>query len=165
MKNDGHGGNGTQQQSQSQSQHTTVVIASDKKPESQLQQEFRQRTGISCGKPAREWLECLMEHHGFTARELGASWRGGSIGWDYDSNQRRISTPMTEAALARGIVAWAGLYALAMVLAILLVPPERNVVAILGATGAVTLFGAVFWMAQQYVLWPRKVALRARGLD
>lgn len=99
MNNSGDGN--TPWQSQFQAQITQVVIATAPKPEFQLQKEFAEQTGIWCGKPAREWLECLMDKHGFTGRELGTSWRGGSIGWMDAENRPRISTPLVEAALTR----------------------------------------------------------------
>lgn len=164
MKNNAHDGSNARQQYQWQTQITQIVVTGEPKPESQLQKEFAERTGISCGKPAREWLEHLMDRHGFTRRELGASWRGGSIGWDYEANQPRISTPVVEAALTRFLIGWAGLYCLAMVAAFLLnaLGSNGNKFAMLGVAGALGLFLAVFWMGQTYVLWPRMIALRAR---
>lgn len=167
MNNSNHGDGNAPWQSQLQVQITQVSIAPEQKLEYQLQEKFAGSTGIWCGKPAREWLERLMDCHGFTGRELGTAWRGGSIGWMGEENQPRISTPLLEATLTRFLIGWAGLYCFGMAVAFLLHAlggGDNNKLAMLGVAGAVGLFLAVFWMGQRYVLLPRRVALRVRSL-
>lgn len=74
--------------------HTTLVQQEAR--EWQLQAEFAERTGIWCPKPAREWLEHLLVHHGFTVKQLARSWRNNSIGWSARSNTYCINAPRLE---------------------------------------------------------------------
>jgi hypothetical protein len=134
------------------------------KPESQLQVEFAQLTGIWCPKPAREWLESLMEHHRFTARELVVSWKAGSIGWNADKDTKRVITPWIEAVFAYGIAGLVGIYFLAVAWHTIWGngADQKWGMAVVYGTGAMYL--GMCWMANRFMLWPRRVALRIKRL-
>ena len=132
-----------------------------RKTESQLQAEFAQRTGIWCPKPAREWLEGLMEHHQFTSRELAASWSAGSIGWNARKNEERVVTPWVEAAFAYCVVAGLAAYLGSISLLYLLGAINQWGAAIV--YGLATVFCAMCWVVDRHLLWPRRVALRVRA--
>lgn len=77
------------------------IINEAKRPESQLQAEFAEHTGIKkCPKPAREWLEDLLERNAFTISELAVSWKTGAIGWNEKKNAPRMHTDWIDAAFA-----------------------------------------------------------------
>lgn len=139
---------------------TVNVTLPASRPESQLQAEFEQRTGIWCPRPAREWLELLMEKHCFTARELSVAWRAGSIGWNAEKDQKRVATPWPEAVLAYGAIGYIAAYFL--LLAYHFVwgdgAEARWGIAMLYGVGAIYL--GMCWMAYRFMLWPRRVAQR-----
>lgn len=145
--------------------HTTVLQFPQMKPESQLQAEFAQRTGIWCPKPAREWMESLMEHHQFTVRELIVSWKAGTIGWNADKDIKRIVTPWIEAVFAYGMVALVGLYFLAVAVHCIWSSSANNKweMAVVGGVGAMYL--GTCWMANRFMLLPRRVGLRIRRIE
>lgn len=66
-------------------------------PESKLQADFYKHTGIWCPKGAREELEYLMTHRGFTSRELLIAWRAGSLRWKEEESRLIVLTPIIEA--------------------------------------------------------------------
>lgn len=144
--------------------NTTVLQISQLKPESQLQAEFAQRTGIWCPKPAREWLEHLMEHHRFTARELVVSWKAGSIGWSADKDIRRIITPWIEAVFAYGMVGILGVYFLAVAGHYIWGGGADYKWAMAVAYGIGAMYVGMCWMANRFILWPRRVALRIQRI-
>ena len=144
---------------------TNVVHLPERRPESQLQAEFAQRTGIWCPKPAREWLEDLMEHHRFTARELAVSWKVGSIGWDADKDNKRITTPWIEAAFAYSMVALLGIYFLAIAGHFIWGSGAGNKWGMAVAYGIGGMYLGLCWMANRFMLWPRRVALRVRRIE
>lgn len=82
--------------------HHTTLVQQDAR-EWQLQAEFAERTGIWCPKPAREWLEHLLQHHGFTVQQLARSWRNNSIGWSAQRNAYCINAPWLEGAFLSGL--------------------------------------------------------------
>lgn len=138
--------------------HTTVLAPLP--TESQLQSKFAQRTGIWCPKPAREWLEHLLDVHAFTVRELRASWKANSIGWSAEHNQRRINTPRLEAVFIHTIV-WLALAASAEAVIRLFGDDARNSLWKMAATaGEVAFYMACFMQFTAQMLVPRRVALR-----
>ena len=139
-------------------QYASAVVA----PESQLQAEFAQRTGIWCPKPARNWLEQLMEQHHFTAHELGICWKGGSIGWNAEENTQRISTSWTAAVLAYGLVAVLTIYYAAIGIALIATDKTGNPWAMAALLGFGMVYLGVCWMASRFILLPRRIALRVK---
>ena len=144
---------------------TTIFSLAEQRPESQLQAEFEQRTRIWCPKPAREWLETLMEEHCFTARELSVAWRNGSIGWNAEKDEKRIVTPWIEAAFAYGVIVILALYFLSLAYHFIFGPGAgmNNGMALLYGVGA--MYFGMCWMANRFMLWPRRVALRVRRTE
>ncbi|MEG0051666.1 MAG: hypothetical protein RR715_00240 [Comamonas sp.] len=151
-------------QAQSVNQYTSVAQFPERRPESQLQAEFAQRTGIWCPRPARQWLEHLMEHHHFTGRELAASWKAGSIGWNADLDTKRINTPWLEAALAYGLVAMLGLCCLAMAVLHIWSGTNDDQRARAMVYGLCAIYLSIVWVAHRFTLWPRRVAQRVRRI-
>lgn len=146
--------------------HMTVVQFALLPPpsEEKLQHEFAQLTGIhDCPKEARAWLQQLMEHHGFTARELAVSWWAKSIGWDKQRNTPCINTPRLEAFFAYGVVAIVGLFCLLVAAA--LIWGDGNHWQMLAVYGFCAIYLGVCWMANRFMLWPRRVALRVRRAE
>lgn len=162
---DFHGDVGQVLQASSVNQYTALVQLSERRPESQLQAEFAQRTGIWCPKPAREWLEHLMENQRFTVRELAVSWKAGSIGWSAEKDTRRINTPWLEAVFAYGLVAALGLYCLAMAVPLIWSNAEGTQWAKTAVYGLCLIYLGICWMAHRFMLWPRRVALRVQRAD
>lgn len=144
-------------QAESLHQYASTVAAT---PESQLQVEFAQRTGIWCPKPARMWLEDLMEHHHFTARELAVCWKAGPIGWNANQNVPRISTSLAGSVFAYTVVGLMTVFLLSV--GYLLLAGDSN--PSLGARVAIHIFGVIYlglcWMASRFILWPRSIAIR-----
>lgn len=135
------------------------------KPESQLQAEFAQRTGIWCPKPAREWLEHLMEEHRFTAKELIVAWKAGSLGWNAERDVKKIVTPWIEAVFGYGVAGAMSILFLAWVFPFIFgqgYKPETAWAAVLGGG---TVFLGVCWMSNRFMLWPRRIALRVRRVS
>lgn len=145
--------------------NTTVLQFPQLKPESQLQAEFAQRTGIWCPKPAREWLEHLMENHQFTARELVVSWKAGSIGWNAEKDTKRTITPWIEAAIAYGMVGFIGLYFLAVAGHVIWGSGADNKWGMAVVYGIGAMYVGMCWMANRFMLWPRRVAQRVRRIS
>lgn len=138
--------------------HTTVVAPLP--TESQLQSEFAQRTGIWCPKPAREWLEHLLDAHAFTVRELRSSWKANSIGWSAEHNQRRINTPKLEAVFIHAVV-WLALAASADAVMRLFGDDAKDNLWRMAAVAAEVAFYLVCFMQfTTQMLAPRRVALR-----
>lgn len=143
-------------------QHYTVLHLPEQKPESQLQSEFAKRTGIWCPKPAREWLEYLMEEHRFTAKELGIAWKAGSLGWNADKDERRIITPLIEAIFAYGIGIAITICSLAIVFNWIITPTETSMTSRLAVMAVACIYLGTFWMTNRFMIRPRHVALRVR---
>ena len=143
--------------------NTTILQFPQLKPESQLQAEFAQRTGIWCPKPAREWLEHLMEHHRFTARELTVAWKAGSIGWNAEEDTKRVSTPWIEAMFGYSMVGIMGIYFLTLALQWIFTPEAKNKwVAMAAVYGVGLLYLGICWMSYRFMLWPRRIAIKVR---
>ena len=141
---------------------TTVLQVNGEKPESQLQSEFAQRTGIWCPRLVRETFEWLMENHGFTARELCMAWKANSISTDADRQQIKIVTPRLEAVFGWTMLALVTLFFLLMVIPLILNNDRHNwaVPATLIGTGAVYL--GIAWTVSRSSLIPRRIAIRVR---
>ena len=165
QRQDFHGDVGQVLQAKSVNQYTALVQLAERRPESQLQTEFAQRTGIWCPKPAREWLEHLMENQRFTVRELAVSWKAGSIGWSAEQDARRINTPWLEAVFAYGLVAVLGIYCLAMAVPLIRSGTDGAQWAMAAAYGFCAIYLGTCWMAHRFMLWPRRVALRVRRAE
>lgn len=141
----------------------SIHIASPK-PESQLQAEFARRTGIWCSKPAREWLEDLMENHRFTVKELAVAWKAGSLGWHTQKDAQKIVTPWIEAVFAYGIVFMMSIYFLALALPVI-GNSQHDAKSAIAIFGGGFMFLGVCWMANRFMLWPRRIALRIRRIS
>lgn len=105
-----------------------------------------------------------MEYHRFTARELVIAWKAGSIGWNADKDLKRIVTPWIEAFFAYGIVGFVGLYFLAVAWHNALgnnADQKWGMVVVYGVGG---MYLGMCWMANRFMLWPRRVALRIRRI-
>lgn len=144
--------------------HNHMTLVQREVRESQLQAEFAERTGIWCSRTAREWLEHLMEHHGFVARELAQAWQAGSLSWDVKRDTPRFSTPWLESGFAWGVLTVAGLYVLMMVVLALGARAEKQGLAMLMLGGFLMLFVLLFACINRFMLRPRRVALRARRI-
>lgn len=147
-----------------------VVLAAPPAPpvptESQLQAEFAQRTGIWCSRPARQWLEQLLEHHGFTVRELEVCWKARSIWWDKKRNSHRIAAPWVESLLAYAMLVVVGLYGLATsALAFASAPAADKSAATAFFMVFVVLFGGVYFMVDRFMLWPSRVARQVQEVS
>jgi len=141
---------------------TTVIHLAERRPESQLQAEFAARTGIWCPKEAREWLEDLLEHHGFTVRELSMAWSAKSIGWNAKTGARTINTPWIEALGGWAMVALVTILLLSVSVAWALSSAPRSIAADLSVFGAGAVYLGMVWMVCRTMLWPRRVAMRVR---
>lgn len=137
----------------------------DPKPESQLQAEFAQRTGIWCPKPAREWLESLMAEHRFVARDLAVAWKAGSIGWNPNTDAKRIVTPRLEGVFAYGVVIFMALYCIAATLKIIWGPQAENGWAGAAIAGVLAVYFGVLGTVWRFMVRPRRVAIRVRRVD
>lgn len=145
-----------------------IINTAAEKRESQLQAEFAERTGIWCPKSAREWLEKLLEEHGFTVRELKVAWGNSSIGWHAAKNEKRITTHWVEPLFAwtmGGVMTlYVLIYGLKAVQADWSAPNVR-----LTMWGGAALIAAVYlgtcWMLSRFILWPRRVAIRVRATE
>lgn len=101
-----------------------------------------------------------MEHHSFTARELAVSWKAGSIGWSARNDAKHISTPWLEAAFAYCALVALGLYCLVMVVLLIWTSPSGHPLVIPAVIGFAVIYLGIYWMANHFMLWPRRVALR-----
>ncbi len=146
--------------------HAFVVLAAPSTPrEAQLQAEFAQQTGIAnCPKAAREWLETLLEQHGFTARELAISWNAKSISWDKEHNKPRVCTPWLEAAFAYLVVSVLGLWCLSMAATSIWASSDLLPARLAAYTLCFVYLGACSLVAR-FTLWPRRVALRVQAVN
>ncbi len=133
-----------------------------RKKESELQAEFAQRTGIWCPKPAREWLEWLMERQQFTAHELFISWKACSIGWNPHDGQPRIVTPRLEAPCAYVVTAISGLYLLLVAWSCFWGAGSGSRWSVMIGCSTIGIFGLMCWFVNNQLLWPRRIALRVR---
>lgn len=155
-----HGDVGQVLQAQSVSQiHAVVQLPPPS--EEQLQHDFAQRTGIDCNKHARAWLQQLMEHHGFTARELASSWKANSIGWDKERNAPRVCTPWLEAAFAYLVAGVLGLWCLSMAVLSIWAGPD-HLPTRMAVYALCLVYLGICWLVARFTLWPRRVALRVR---
>lgn len=145
--------------------HTTVVHMPERRPESQLQTEFAQRTGIWCPKPAREWLEHLMEDHHFTVRELARAWKAGSIGWNADKDAKRIVTPWIEAAFAYGMAGIMSIYFFVLAAELVFGASSEKKWAMALFYGIGLVYVGMCWMLNRFMLWPRRVAMRIKRIE
>lgn len=141
---------------------TTVIHLPERRPESQLQADFEACTGIWCRKEAREWLEVLLEHHGFTVRELSLAWRAKSLNWDSKAGAPIIQTPLIEAIGGWALVALVITLLLTVCSAWVVAPAPRSIAADLSIYGAAAVCLGMIWMVMRTMLWPRRVALRVR---
>ncbi len=141
---------------------TTVIQLPERRPESQLQAEFAARTGIWCPKPARLWLEDLMEHHDFTARDLSMAWSAKSLGWCANTGERTINTPWIEAAGGWAMVALVTVLLLTVSITWAVSSAPRSVVADLSVLGAASVYLGMVWLVCRTMLWPRRIAMRVR---
>ena len=141
---------------------TTVFQLPERRPESQLQTEFAERTGIWCPKDARLWLEGLMEHHGFTVRELSMAWSAKSLGWNAKTGMRAITTPWIEAFGAWAMVALVTALLLSVSVAWIASSAPRSLAADLSVFGAGAVYMGMVWLVCRTMLWPRRIAIRVR---
>lgn len=143
--------------------HTTV--AAPPLTESLLQVEFAQRTGIWCSKPARQWLEYLLDKEGFTVGELRMGWQANSIGWSADKNARVINVPRAEAVfiyLVLGLCSFGVIEALIRYFS----SPDRTSLWPIAALACEIFLYCVFLLgAARYLIAPRQVALRVRRCE
>ena len=141
---------------------TTVLQIHGEKPESQLQSEFAQRTGIWCPRLVRETFEWLMENHGFTARELCMAWRANSLSTDANRQQIKIITPWFEAVFGWTMLALVALFFLLLAVPLIFNNDHHNwaVPATLIGTGCVYL--GMMWIVSRSSLIPRRIAIRVR---
>lgn len=144
--------------------HQTVIQLPERRPESQLQAEFAARTGIWCPKEAREWMEDLLEHHGFTAPELAIAWNAKSLGWNAKTETRNINTPWIEAAGGWALVGLVAALLLSVCVAWLLASAPRSIAADLSVFGALAVCMGMVWLVFRSMLWPRRVAMRVRRI-
>lgn len=136
-------------------------FASGDEPESKLQADFAERTGIWCPREAREVFEVLMKQHGFVAKELHAAWQADSIVWNRTTRRVEVRAPWFEVAFGYAMVVVMGFYLLVQAAAVLTAArgAAAAVTAIL-VTGAIYLGGA--WLAVRFVLRPYHVAKRVQ---
>lgn len=143
--------------------HNLNIHLGNSKPESQLQAEFAQRTGIWCPKPAREWLEGLLENHPFTVKELADAWKFGTLGWQTKQDTQKVVTSRAEAIYAYSMLAGLGLYFLASALVLLNSEVQDTKAIPFILFGGAVFFG-VCWMAKRFMLQPHWVALRVEKI-
>lgn len=143
-----------------------IIKTLESKPESQLQAEFAERTGIWCPKSAREWLESLLAEHGFTVRELRLAWGNSSIGWHATKNEERITTHWFEAFFAWTMAGVLTLYVLVYALNALTADwsaADLRWKMSLGALVLIVVYMGTCWMLSRFILLPRRVAIRVRA--
>ncbi len=139
-----------------------VLHVPEKKPESQLQSEFAQRTGIWCPRHAREIFEWLMEHHGFTAKELRIAWKANSVLNDAERQSVKIITPALESVFAWFMAAFVSLYFLFFAFPLAMNGSRHDWrVAVTLAGGVVVYFGLMWVIAHNFLI-PRRIAVRVR---
>ncbi len=97
-------------------------------------------------------------------RELVVSWKAGSIGWHADKDTKRIVTPWIEAVFAYGMVGLVGLYFLAVAGHFIWGSGADNKWGMPVAYGIGGMYLGMCWMANRFMLWPRRVALRIRRI-
>ncbi len=131
--------------------------------EEQLQHEFALRTKIDCGKEARLWLQQLMEHHGFGARELAVSWKANAIYWDKKHGRPRVSTSWLEAAFVYFVAGALGLWCLSLAVAFIWAGPD-HLPARMAVYALCLAYLGICWLMARFILWPRRVALRVRAV-
>jgi hypothetical protein len=144
---------------------TTVMQFPERRPESQLQAEFAARTGIWCPKDAREWLESLLEHEGFTVRDLSMAWSAKSVGWNAKTGERSINTPWIEAVGGWFLVTLVTVLLLSVSLSWVLAPSPRTFAADLAVFGAGAVYLVMVWLVCRSMLWPRRTAMRIRRVE
>lgn len=104
-----------------------------------------------------------MEEHRFTARELTVAWKAGSLGWNAEKDTRRVITPWIEAAFGYGMVISTGIYFLASSSPWIFHPDNHSKTLEALVIGGVMYLG-VCWMANRFMLWPRRVAMRVKHI-
>lgn len=128
--------------------------------ESELQAKFQRDTGIDCNRPARAQLETLLEHHGFTVKELQQAWRMSSMVWSKEDARLKATSGGIDM-----FIGWAGMIGLTLMFVMLSFFVFFHSDA--GWWKAVySVFGMiVFLAAARYLLlstiWPQLVARRA----
>jgi len=143
----------------------TVINIPERRSEARLQADFAASTGIWCPKEARLWLEDLIEHHGFTGKELRRAWQVGSIGWSTKRGERYISAPLAEAVV--GYIYYGGLSVVFFVpwLAWLLSErPQLNGNQMLALAGCGAIYLGLVWLLANFTFLPRRVALRIQRI-
>jgi hypothetical protein len=81
-------------------------------PESHRQAAFAAHTQIHCNRPARETLEWLMEHHGFTRKELMNAWKCNTVFWS--ETEKKVQTKLNR--FIYWILGWGGVWSSVAVL-------------------------------------------------
>lgn len=105
-----------------------------------------------------------MEEQRFTAKELRAAWKAGSIGWNADKDSKRVVTLWLEAFFAYGLVALMTVYCLAIALPFA-DAKQHDLKAMTFFVGSMFSYLGVCWMASRFMLNPRRVALRIKRLS
>jgi len=142
----------------------TIVNMAGPRTEWEKQKEFERALGVECCKEARQWLEYLMEQRGFTCGELGRTWRYGALGWSREDAEPKFKTPLYEAVVWWGFVGFASLLFMSwgFFMALHEAPLSIEKTVWFYATGLTYL--SSIYLACRFVLWPRKVASRARRI-
>lgn len=136
------------------------VVSQPEQPESKLQADFYKHTGIWCPKGAREALEHLMEHHGFTSRELLIAWRAGSLQWKEEESHLAVLTPLIEALFSWGMCLASALFYTGYGLSFAFRTQLHDWRPAAGLVVATAVFGGAMYMSGRFFLWPRRIAKR-----
>lgn len=128
------------------------------KPESQLQEEFYQRMGIWCSKPARECFEWLLDQHHFVKTELEPAWRQRFIIWR--EGRLRTSRSWIDRPLGWAMIV---LICLPGVLGLLRADMSDPISQVFSLTALIPVALVAWWM-DRTIFFPRRVADRAAYL-
>lgn len=140
----------------------TVVNISAPLTEWEKQLRFERAFKIECSKEAREWLEYLMEHRGFTCGELTRAYRYGSLRWNREEAQPEANTPLIEAIFAWGFAGFLSVLFVGWGFSLAFRSESLRSLenALLFYGSGIAYLGAIY-MVTRFILQPRKVARRA----
>jgi hypothetical protein len=131
-------------------------------PESKLQAEFFERTGIWAPPGAREKLEMLMSKHNFTAPRLRAAWKENNLCWDVDKNEFIARTYWIELVYGNLLIFVLAIYFIVQGISVV-IPSGRESKEILMALVTIfSVYGGLLWMTVRFVITPYQVAKRVK---
>ncbi|MEW5770809.1 MAG: hypothetical protein AB1831_10670 [Pseudomonadota bacterium] len=140
---------------------TQTILMSAQMPESRLQAQFAEDTGIHCNRPMREVLIRLMEHHGFTREELALAWKYDAIYWSIAEERVMVRTNFLLYAFGQGLFGLSLIMLLLATFGLSLGHPS-SMEAVLYSLGGIPLFTFTLWFARRMFICPYHVAQRVR---